>query len=376
MNKKINFTIIILIINTLASGYIGFKLGENGYISNQKPDFLSGYQEDVSLSSNSTNQTSLNNTNNHESSNSQTEKNAQNTRSQISELGHSSESFTHLARINQNKHTPEQQQRLNDYARQLENQDFNALIEKMQDEDPEQLLTSDLIYLIKSKIKEIPELTGSRISSLPSGVIKASLAQEYAFELSSQSPEQALEWANTLIEPEIQQQAERMALSAWVDQEPFTAMIHIADHYELAAYQDVLERGTHALASRMPAQVAMNMHNFPNVLHPLIAYSVASQWNQTEPDSARQWVENLPQGPTRDQALLALIDVTSTEQLSEDPSYLKEVSDPKTRIKASHRVAQRLFRNDPQKADAYLSNLNLLSSDEQTLLTTCRTLMN
>ena len=108
---------------------------------------------------------------------------------------------------------------------------------------------------------------------------------------------------------------------------------------------------------RDPNAAAAWLATVPNAIDGGTATKLLESWYPSDPLAVGRWVENLPAGKGRDEALKALVQKMSWESPGAAAEWTETIADPTLRQKAAEFAYYPLRRDDPARALEWLQNL-------------------
>jgi hypothetical protein len=229
-------------------------------------------------------------------------------------------------------------------------------------------------------------------AAMPEG-IRDSMAAALAASWARDEPLKAADWAMKLAKPETAEspanqaahfaflrwiQVDRPSALAWLRSQPESPLrasigtnaasfLAEAADFESAmalcrpngsqADQQPTAHFVQIYAERDPAAAAAWLANTPNAIDGQTASKVVEAWYPSDPLAVGRWVEGLPAGKGRDEALNALVHKLSWESPAAAAEWTETIADATLREKAAGFAYYSLSRDDPARAREWLQNL-------------------
>jgi hypothetical protein len=121
--------------------------------------------------------------------------------------------------------------------------------------------------------------------------------------------------------------------------------------------QNVTAHFVQIYVERDPDAAAAWLATVPNAINNETASKLFSSWYPTDPMAVGRWVENLPAGKGRDEAVNALVQKLSWESPAVAAEWTETISDSALRQKAAEFTFYSMKRDDPARARDWLLNL-------------------
>lgn len=150
---------------------------------------------------------------------------------------------------------------------------------------------------------------GSVIAGLTDSGRKQRLVYNYVSTFARVDAEEALFWSDTALEGEIRQIAKHQILNTLAYSKPDKVLDLLA--HELVTNIDTSLDSSKEMALIASSQLDSNdfkyernsLYQYPEEFRPQIAYGVASNWDKSDLESAHSWIQSLPPGEAKKQAL-------------------------------------------------------------------------
>ena len=231
-----------------------------------------------------------------------------------------------------------------------------------------------------------------QIAAMPEGV-RDSTAAALAASWARDEPLKAAEWAMKLAKPDAPENTanqaahfaflrwihvDRAAALAWLRSQPESplrnsigtnAASFVAEAGDLDAAVELCHPSTSKVdqsatahlvqiyVERDPDAAAAWLATVPNAINNATASKLFSSWYPNDPMAVGRWVENLPAGKGRDEALNALVQKLSWESPSVAAEWTETIADSNLRQQAAGFTFQSMRRDDPERAREWLLNL-------------------
>lgn len=177
---------------------------------------------------------------------------------------------------------------------------------------------------------------GSFVQGLPE-VDQPSAIMVVAPTLAQNDPASALDWAQTISDPDVREIALQQVVTRWADNQPQEAALWVMTEPEGMMRVDHVR-------------------------------TVAEQWLAGDAESATAWVQGLPPGTTRD----AASDAVANQLTPNDPalavSWAESIGAPELRSARLEEVATAWLKTDPAAARNWLATVNLPAETKSRLL--------
>ena len=229
-------------------------------------------------------------------------------------------------------------------------------------------------------------------ATMPEG-LRDSVAAALAASWARDEPMKASDWAMKLAKPESPQSPanhaahfaflrwihiDRPAALAWLRSQPdsplrtsigtnaasflaeagdFDSALALCRPNGSQADQEPTAHFVQIYAEREPAAAAAWLATMPNAIDGQTASKVVEAWYPNDPLAVGRWVESLPAGKGRDEALNALVQKLSWRSPAAAAEWAETIVDPTLREKAAGLAFYSLSRDDPTRAREWMQNL-------------------
>ncbi len=162
----------------------------------------------------------------------------------------------------------------------------------------------DLYSTIMSHhIRRSPESSKWLIDEMNAGELKSSLAAELAIALADTEPLNAVQWSSSLQDNNARARAVEAAMQRFAEVDPDSALQHVMSVSDTDLQTKLLHEVGFVMASADPVKASNSLSLFPIETQTNLIPRIAWSMSRKNPQQATNWVNQLPVGETRDQAI-------------------------------------------------------------------------
>ncbi|WP_086931682.1 hypothetical protein [Agarilytica rhodophyticola] len=252
-------------------------------------------------------------------------------------------------------------------------QDANQAIQWIEDKQIQNPQMADKLMQIKvtllmKLIKQNDSVAENKILALEPSADKTLLLQSLTKHLANMDKELAIEWAQALVDPGNRQLTISAAFKYWATDDVSTDKIIdlILSESDENVRQAITNEAVQLLANRDSQELADSLFAFPEEEHPKIVGKIANAWISSDYQEAKEWVNGLPSGSTKDSAIYRIVTegLYNFDQPEEALAMIEDISQSQVQFHARRKVFMEVARSDIDKAHEMLAEVNL--SDNET----------
>ena len=195
--------------------------------------------------------------------------------------------------------------------------------------------------------------------------------EQYSYELSQEDPQRALHWSYGVADQKLRQAAQNTALNAWVENSPRDALDSLNEFTDLNAQelQEVASTASQIISNVDPEGMADTISRYAPSVQAEIAYGVATSWSRQNSAKAKNWIEQLNSGETKDRAIAGYVNSRTFQSPVDAFALAEQAYDENTRKNLISEVFTNWYSKSPSDAEkALLASNSLDEASKRELL--------
>ena len=215
------------------------------------------------------------------------------------------------------------------------------------------------------------------VMQMPEGEGRNNAAAVVGKTWAEQNPAAAQQWALSLPAGESRDSAMASVAGGWTKVDPTAAMtwvqsLPLGDARDNAVDAIMDEWQYQGTNPQLLAQLAATMKE--GEMREVVYKVIAEKWGDRDPDATGQWVQSLPQSPSKDMAAWMFVDelhlqyADDTKQLAQAAPLATAIQSDKERYNAIEELARMWLVADRPTAETWLAQTNLPDDRKQKLL--------
>jgi len=223
--------------------------------------------------------------------------------------------------------------------------------------------------IMSHHIRQAPESSKWAISEMKPSDLKNTFAAQLAEKLANEDPQKALQWSESLKDEKARDAAFKVSIQTLTEQNPDAALQYAMGKSDWQLKKQMLYDVGFVLASIDPTKASNTLDLFSAETRSRLIPRIAWSMSQKDPNQTINWVAQIPQGNSRDEAIRE----ASWGLVSADPEkafhLVSTVDDSATRYSLMRDALMAWHRVDPEKTQQALeSYLGLTDSQKKFLL--------
>ena len=208
-------------------------------------------------------------------------------------------------------------------------------------------------------------------------------------------PAAAIEYSSGQTDPKDRKAGYSSALSTWMQEDKEAATAWIASQppdiqaeaasglrgrvsemnaKELASFADTVDpsvqpqlwsMGLKSAAERDPADAVSFLPKVAPEDRPQSYQTVAESWTRKDPEAASGWIDQLPSGKEKDQAIVGMTNSIGSKEPDSATLWAATIQDPGTRAATTEKYATDWLKRDPEAAATWIQQSPALSPEQK-----------
>jgi len=208
-------------------------------------------------------------------------------------------------------------------------------------------------------IRQAPESSKWAIGEMEPSDLKNTLAAQLAEKLANDHPLKALQWSESLQDEKARNAAIEVSVHTLTEQNPDEALQYAMSASDPQLKKQMLYDVGFVMAGIDPNKASNTLELFSEETRTRLIPRIAWSMSQKDPDQTIQWVEQIPQGSTRDEAIRE----ASWGLVSADPEQafrlVSTVDDSAMRYSLVRDALIAWHRVDPERTHTPVSNIDV-----------------
>jgi hypothetical protein len=199
---------------------------------------------------------------------------------------------------------------------------------------------------------------------------KSRLAEQYTRAVMKQDPKLALLWINNVTEPRLRNELQAAVFNHILDISPHQVLeaIEYESDVDDDLKKDFARTAASLMSSHKPSELAFSLVQYDDSIQPSIAYSVASNWSKINELEAKNWIETMSDGNTKDGAITGYINSVDATYMNSALGLAEQISDESNRSLMISRVFKMWRKKEPYEAEQALENTYSLDIEDKLAL--------
>ncbi len=224
------------------------------------------------------------------------------------------------------------------------------------------------VSLINTLTNADPAQAAAYVQTIQGNPLYGRLVEQVAANWVGSDPQAAMTWAQSLPMDQGGYNAVLQVITQYTNKDPQAAWNLATGLPEGQLRDQTMNNVFGKWVARDPAQAANLLPNLPDALQTAATAQLTQTWLRQNPQAAEQWVNTLPAGVSRDQAVAQIISIEGANDLPTAYTWAATIGNDNTRFSQIRQVMQQWAQKDPNAAAAAAQNANVSDQQRATLL--------